>query len=120
MYEDACRREEQLSEQQWAQAGALNSAGALQSALQAGTAAQKRLLKEHKGFLVSLVNKHTHQVQPSCPDAFASSIFSQSSSKELCCTMAPSTVKRAAMSALAVCAPYLQIRAMLWLASMHI
>ena len=62
LYEDACSRGEQLSEQQWAQAGGLSSVGKLQKALQAGTAAQKRLLKEHKGFLISLVNKHTRQV----------------------------------------------------------
>ena len=81
VYEDACSRGEQLSEQQWAQAGGLSSVGKLQKALQAGTAAQKRLLKEHKGFLISLVNKHTRQVEPSCPDVSASAVFSQSSAR---------------------------------------
>ena len=65
MYEDACSKGEHFSEQQWAQAGGLSSVGALQDALQAGTAAQKRLLKEHRGFVCSLVNKHVRQVQPS-------------------------------------------------------
>ena len=119
MYEDARGQGEQLSEQQWARAGGLASAAALQSTLQAGTAAQKRLLKEHKGFLISLVNKHTPQVQLfSCSGVFACQIFSGCVCKRLCFMSAPSTVRRACIRALAACAFILKLGALLWLASM--
>lgn len=52
----------QLSEAEWAQAASLSSLDALRAALHAGSAAEKRLVSEHLGFLVSLVNKFSHQV----------------------------------------------------------
>ena len=53
----------QLSDAQWAEAAGLRSPEALEAALRDGHSAAKRLIREHKGFLVALTRKFTHQVQ---------------------------------------------------------
>ena len=53
----------QLSDAQCAEAAGLRSAEALDAALRDGANAAKRLIREHKGFLVSLSRKFTRQVQ---------------------------------------------------------
>lgn len=63
---EAAGDRDQLSQGEWAQAAGLGTAGALQAALQAGSAAERHLVSEHKGFLMSLVNKYAHQVQLHC------------------------------------------------------
>lgn len=63
---EAAGDRDQLSQREWAQAAGLGAVDALQAALQAGSAAERRLVSEHKGFLMSLVNKYAHQVQLHC------------------------------------------------------
>ena len=63
---EAAGDRDQLSQRDWAQAAGLGAVDALQAALQAGSAAERRLVSEHKGFLMSLVNKYAHQVQLHC------------------------------------------------------
>ena len=53
----------QLSDAQWAEAAGLRSPEALEAALRDGHIAAKRLIREHKGCLVALTRKFTHQVQ---------------------------------------------------------
>ena len=52
----------QLSEPEWARAAGLSSPQRLAAVLRKGSAAEKRLLREHQGFLVSLVKKFAHRV----------------------------------------------------------
>lgn len=64
MYEDTANsRRRQLSEAEWAQAAGLPGEEALRTALYAGSDAEKRLVSEHKGFLLPLVQKFLRQVR---------------------------------------------------------
>lgn len=63
VFGDMSGSSEQPAERKWAQAAGLKSAKALKEALRAGSAAEKRLISEHMGFLVSLVKKFAHQVR---------------------------------------------------------
>ena len=61
-HEAAARQGRQLLEAEWAQAAGLESSQRLAAALREGAAAEERLLREHRGFLVSLVRKFAHRV----------------------------------------------------------
>ena len=61
--EDIAQRHDQLPEQEWARAAGLKSIKSLRAVLQAGSAAEKRIVGEHQGFLISLASKFAHQVQ---------------------------------------------------------
>ena len=63
---EAAGDRDQLSQGELAQAAGLGTPGALQAALQAGSAAERHLVSEHKGFLMSIVNKYAHQVPLHC------------------------------------------------------
>ena len=61
-HEAADHQNRQFSESEWAQAAGLGSPQRLAVALREGAAAEKRLLREHQGFLVSLVRKFARRV----------------------------------------------------------
>ena len=61
--EDIAGGRQQLPDLEWARAAGLKSTRALRAALQAGSAAEKRLVSEHHGFLLSLVKRFTRQVR---------------------------------------------------------
>ncbi len=60
--EDIAQGRDELPEQEWARAAGFKSTKSLRAVLQTGSAAEKRIVSEHQGFLISLANKFTHQV----------------------------------------------------------